>query len=205
MRRAFLVLFTLAAVASLMLCVATSVLWVRSYRRSESVVRRGGAGPGGDVRDCGLGSHSGYVALGVSTYQRGAGPVPDGVRPGWGFRSEPAERYLPWWRLSSHPAGGVCGKLGMRRSGFGLAMSDELSRSEWYVAPYRLPWLTTAIAPALWLTHAGAGWCHRRIRTRRGLCPACGYDLRATPGRCPECGTVVAKGGQGESSTGPGA
>jgi hypothetical protein len=55
------------------------------------------------------------------------------------------------------------------------------------VAPLLLA-LLTAVPPALWLARAARG----KRRARRGLCPACGYDLRATPGLCPECGRMGA-------------
>jgi hypothetical protein len=51
--------------------------------------------------------------------------------------------------------------------------------------------LLAGVPPALWLARSARG----RRRTRRGLCPRCGYDLRATPGRCPECGTAGSPAG----------
>jgi len=51
----------------------------------------------------------------------------------------------------------------------------------------------TALMPLGWPIQRR--WSRIRARRRRslGLCPSCGYDLRATPNRCPECGNVPAK------------
>jgi hypothetical protein len=53
-------------------------------------------------------------------------------------------------------------------------------------------WMFAVAAAVLPSSSVGRFWVKRRRCGRRdGHCPACGYDLRATPDRCPECGKVA--------------
>jgi hypothetical protein len=99
-----------------------------------------------------------------------------------GVATEPKDRWFGWDRYD--PDGG---ETNWSFAGFGVRNANG-----WYHAAFAPFWV---IVPASALAAIG---CYRRSRRRpHGLCPACGYDLRATPERCPECGTLPQSAGRG--------
>ena len=73
------------------------------------------------------------------------------------------------------------------RKNLGFGYENDGKRRELTVPHYAASVITGLLV--LWV-------CKRLFRRRLiplSICPACGYDLRATPDRCPECGTAARK------------
>jgi hypothetical protein len=184
-------LFTVLSVLSLMLCTAVVVLWVRSYSAGEKVSYGWTVPP--ESRAVTLLAYTNRGMLYLSRYDVScSGPVPPEF---WG---DPAGR-LQWERYRPYPPLAPADRylLGFRSTDASRAtpLTDPpgVARAErWRIVavPLWVPWLGLGVWPAarLWLWHRSRG----ARRLAKGLCPSCGYDLRATPGRCPECGTAVA-------------
>jgi hypothetical protein len=93
-----------------------------------------------------------------------------------------------WWlveRYGAHPIAGtaICvGVLGFTAEmmGDGLGWGNRFAVGAVIVQFLTIPFFLPVYLQAE----------RRRKRERRGLCTACGYDLRATPERCPWCGRV---------------
>ena len=162
-------LFNLAAVVSLVLCVTSAALWVRSRAlgRSDELLYMTGR------RAYYAFSVGGKLFLSYHTYDK----------------TYPAKP-LTWTRgnaLDFTPAP----PLGWNLLGFSYRPFRQAGtgNAEYLlVLPYLPLSVVCAIAPAWWSIGA---WRSRRQR-RKDCCSVCGYDLRATPERCPECGAVPA-------------
>ncbi len=174
-------LFTFLSVVSLLLCVAACVLWVRSYSVSELWLR--------------YVDRAGFVIQsdqGRITFRRLEG-VPFFDNEGWRWGSTSGS-------ISPRQGRGLMGPVGfgsdhrqerIAPGGMSNLTFDDFTPvrvSEWWF-PH---WSVAAAAALPFLLTAGAAM-RRRKRQRIGLCPSCGYDLRASPEQCPECGAVSAK------------
>jgi hypothetical protein len=78
--------------------------------------------------------------------------------------------------------------LHFRRGGFALVTGERWN--DYHYGLFLPGWSVLALAGLLPIGRFARCVLQRRVNAS-GLCPACGYDLRATPDRCPECGTAV--------------
>ncbi len=181
-------LFNLLTGMSVVLCVAVVVLWVRSYRDGGSMFP---CRP--SPADTYFHSLRGVLHLRVCDRTQPRPFPPPSLnfavhRPIEGeteLRADPLREHLFF-------------EYGFVQVLAVLATVDGAGGSphETYLVPFwsvsiahRHALLLTAALPLCWLVRLAWGQRRERDRIRRGLCPACGYDLRASPGRCPECGT----------------
>jgi hypothetical protein len=101
---------------------------------------------------------------------------------GWQF--ERSSQELAWNELRLSRWGALRWEI----SDTNNVMIHQLYRR--FAAPLWLVALVAGTWPAASLALAVRRRITRRRAGREGLCPKCGYDLRATPNRCPECGTI---------------
>jgi len=168
-------LFTITAAISLLLCIATVGLWVRSHWYYDALARTRNRAPASHI--LGVESFDGIIYL----RSKHGYPLRQDAPASWSYATalRPADLGITA-SIQSH---------GRELAGFGYVFTPPPRPLSAIFFPLWLPAILFAIAPTYWFLVAP----HRRRAKRRklGLCPTCGYDLRASPDRCPECGTAV--------------
>lgn len=169
-------LLNVATVLSLLPCLAVAALWVRGLFAADHV----------SVRVCRAAAAGWEVNAYAATHRHGVGFglhwnnwLPP--EPRWRWRIEPPDEY----RDGGWPRGS-------RFNRFGFAAIDYRNPSNRILAAAAPLWFPLLLSAALPVGRWTLARRRRRLRGRAGLCPACGYDLRATPDRCPECGAAPA-------------
>jgi hypothetical protein len=94
------------------------------------------------------------------------------------------------WGYTCRELGGIAelGTSGFWRTSTTFATAKGTYSARSWAMPHWAAIIATLLLPTIVVVR-------RRLRDKRarhGHCPACGYDLRATPDRCPECGALPA-------------
>jgi hypothetical protein len=198
-RRAVRILRTVATLLSLTLCLVSAGAWARSRRTSDgySLRRYTGFTPRSAaprLEHYDLVTASGGVQLSTGIYDfhvvEAAHEMKDGIELNHGSNRRRVE--YPVIVLGPDQRW-VKPSIDMTGRGYQLwAYSSKPPQARWdsrtcsITVPIHFVTLLTAILPALSVRRFLR---LRKSRTSGGHpCPACGYDLRATPHRCPECG-----------------
>lgn len=182
-------LFTCLSALSLLIFLAAVGLWIRSHSQGDLVTYGARWDDRGTNQIKGLTGWSGGGGFYVAYLHVAATPLKGQVGPFWPWRLRWETKPNPLYTKPGNPMFdrfGFCWKGRWRQPANDRNFNRILS--EFYLAaPHWSVALLSAILPALWLVGL-----KRRLRSVQGLCPICGYDLRASPDRCPECGNAVA-------------
>jgi hypothetical protein len=179
MRRLALFALSVLTVLSLILCVGTVGIWMRSLAVEDDIFVLDKDHQGETFVTISLGE------VGLSRYQiKSAGFAFSDAFPFHEMFHPPQaiKRYRPELPQVSFQFLGVRWNEGI----------EQESTALYVIAPLWLPAVVTALLPSFFVVRLLEARRRRRRRRRFGLCQACGYDMRATPGRCPECGTSSA-------------
>ncbi len=182
MKRLRRIIFNALTVLSLLLCAAAMGLWVRSYWRTDAVIRFRHISEA-----CRLCVSGGRIVIDNAPQRSDEQRKFDQLQRRINVLFSQASIY---YTHVPQPAEVIQAEAELDS----LIMEQRHLRfsSGWsYSTAWALPPMVTilAVAPAL-------AWIRRQRHRRRrlsGACRHCGYDLRATPTRCPECGTIAAK------------
>ena len=173
MMRLWRIIFNGLTVVSLVLCVATVALWVRSYRGLDCLWWNH-AGRFGE-----LFCSSGGIYQSITYVQQPETPIAYKSGAPLGLYITPGVTETRHWQFA-----GFWWIATARTRVRNLTLEPG-----WSVG---IPcWFATTC-----FASPSVAWLLIRRGAKRyppGSCLACGYDLRATPDRCPECGTIARK------------
>lgn len=189
-------IFNIFAGLSLLLCMATVVLWIRSYWYTDKL----DLGAWKDRSHLTLRMNSGYTEHGhflICTqwlHFVDATRSPNTIRRYFDYQF--------WGVMFSINVEGYYAAPELLDTLMGFGIKQIPTYTLWnrtaetsemrIIIPLWLFTVVAALMPAFWVQKSWRRISHHR-RIIRGLCLNCGYDLRShKPGeKCPECGTVI--------------